>query len=269
MTDWASRIRKEMSRAASDYGLIEAGDRILVAISGGKDSAVMLLLLNEMKKMAPFPFEIQAAMLDQKQPGFDATTYRQWLLQEHGLSMVLLEEDTYSIVTAKTEPGKSYCGLCSRLRRGILYNYAFDNGYTKIALGHHRDDLNETFLMNLFYGGKLATMAPRLVSDDQRNCVIRPMVYVPEDWIGAYARQIGVPVIPCNLCGNQEGLKRARMKALINELSLEYDQVGASMNRALANVAVDKLLDRRLMESVPVQVNQEGRPSCGAVDFDF
>lgn len=246
MSVWAAKIRKEMARAASDFNLIQPGDRILVAVSGGKDSAIMLLLLEEMRRRAPFRFEVQPVLLDQKQPGFDLRDFRNWLLNEHGLVLTVLEEDTYGIVVAKTAPGKSFCGLCSRLRRGILYNYAFDNGFSKIALGHHREDLNETLLMNLFYGGKIATMAPLLSSDDGRNHVIRPMVYVPESWISSYAEEIRVPVIPCNLCGNQEGLKRARMKQLIADLSLDYDQVAASMSRALANVAVDKLLDRRI-----------------------
>lgn len=249
MSPLGQKIRKEVTKAVGEYRLIEPEDHILVAVSGGKDSAVMMLMLEELRRRAPFRFSLEAVLLDQKQPGFNVREFKNWLLNEHGLGLTVLEEDTYSIVKAKTAPGKSFCGLCSRLRRGILYTYARNNGFTKIALGHHRDDLNETLLMNLFYGGKLSAMAPKLQASDGFNCVIRPMVWVPEAWIASYALELGMPVIPCSLCGNQEGLKRARMKALIAELSEEYDQVAWSMSRALSNVAADRLLDQRIVRN--------------------
>ena len=240
------KIRKSMVRAIVDFEMLHDSDRLLVAVSGGKDSTAMLLLLEEIRQRAPYSFEIAAVLLDQKQPGFDVSEYREWLFAEHGIPLTVLEEDTYSVVTAKTEPGKSYCGLCSRLRRGILYTYAFNNGFTKIALGHHRDDLNETVLLNMFYGGKIATMSPKLLSDDGRNTVIRPLVYVAEADIKELATALSFPIIPCNLCGSQDGMKRAKIKAMLNDFSQEYDQLGTSIANSLGNIAPDKLLDRRL-----------------------
>jgi tRNA 2-thiocytidine biosynthesis protein TtcA len=241
------KIRKSMVRAIVDFEMLQDSDRLLVAVSGGKDSTAMLLLLEEIRQRAPYSFEIAAVLLDQKQPGFDVSEFRGWLLAEHGIPLTVLEEDTYSVVTAKTEPGKSYCGLCSRLRRGILYTYAFNNGFTKIALGHHRDDLNETVLLNMFYGGKIATMSPKLLSDDGRNTVSRPLVYVAEADIKELAAALSFPIIPCNLCGSQDGMKRAKIKAMLNDFSRDYDQLGTSIANSLGNIAPDKLLDRRLL----------------------
>ena len=167
------KIRKKVVSAISDYDMLEEGDRVMVAVSGGKDSSILLLMLNEIQKRAKFSFTVDAVILDQKQPGFDCHKFAEWL-GERGLGLKIIEEDTYSIVTDKVEEGKTFCGLCSRLRRGILYNYAHANGYNKIALGHHRDDLLETVLMNMFFNGRISSMPPKLKSDDGRNTVIRP-----------------------------------------------------------------------------------------------
>jgi tRNA 2-thiocytidine biosynthesis protein TtcA len=236
------KIRKLMTAALADFQMIEPNDRVLVAVSGGKDSSTMLLGLREIQRKSPIPFSIQPAILDQKQPGFDVDAFRKWT-KEQGFDLIVLEEDTYSVVKEKTEPGRSYCGLCSRLRRGIFYTYASRHGFTKIALGHHRDDLNETLLLNLFYGGKIATMSPFMTAQDGRNTIIRPMAYVPEKHIQAFATSMEIPIIPCRLCGNQDGLKRARIKSFLKEMEQEYDQLGTSMLSAMGHVAKDMLLD--------------------------
>lgn len=239
------KIRKLMTSALSDFRMIEPNDRVLVAVSGGKDSSTMLLGLREIQRKSQIPFSLQPAILDQKQPGFDVREFRTWT-KEQGFELTVLEEDTYAIVKEKTEPGRSFCGLCSRLRRGILYTYASRHGFNKIALGHHRDDLNETLLLNLFYGGKIATMSPYMTSQNGRNTIIRPMAYVSEKKIETFAKSISIPVIPCRLCGNQEGLKRARIKTFLQEMEKGYDQLGTSMLSALGNVAPNMLLDSTL-----------------------
>ncbi len=236
------KIRRLMVMAISDYSLIEAGDRIAVAVSGGKDSSVMLYLLDEIRKKAPYKFTVDAVLLDQHQPGFKVDEFASWV-ESIGVNFHMISEDTYTIVKEKTAPGKSYCGLCSRLRRGILYNYASDQGYTKIALGHHRDDLNETVLMNLFYSGKIASMPPLLKSDDTRNTIIRPLCYVAEEWIAGFAASLKVPIIPCRLCGSQEGMRRERIKKLIQELETEHVDVSQSMLAAQKNIRPSQLLD--------------------------
>lgn len=235
------RIRKKITEAVSDYGLIESGDRIMICVSGGKDSTILALMLKDMQSKAPIDFTLQAVMLDQRQPGFYAKNFQDWLA-EQGLPLTVIEEDTYKIVKQKTLPGKSFCGLCSRLRRGVFYNYAESQGYSKIALGHHRDDLNETVLLNLFYNGRIAGMPAKLLSDDQRNIVIRPMVYVPEAWLKAYAAELKIPVIPCNLCGSQDNLKRAQIKSLLQDLEKSQPGIAASMLSAQQNVRSSQLL---------------------------
>jgi tRNA 2-thiocytidine biosynthesis protein TtcA len=247
VTSLEEKIRKSMVSAISDYSLIKENDRILVAVSGGKDSTIMVLLLNEIRRRAAFPFELKAVILDQKQPGFSAVEYVAWL-KDRGVELEILEEDTYSIVKEKVAAAKTYCGLCSRLRRGILYNYAHANGFNKIALGHHRDDLNETALLNFFYSGSLATMPPKLISDDKRNIVIRPLAYVAEKALLEYAESLNIPVIPCNLCGSQEKLKRKKIKAFLTEMEIENPRIGASMLAALSNVKKTQLLDRQLQD---------------------
>lgn len=205
----------------------------------------MLALLEEIRKKAPFEFSLEALILDQKQPGFQCDSFVHWV-RSLDIRITVLEEDTYSIVTDKVPADKTFCSLCSRLRRGILYSYAQKNGYTKIALGHHRDDLIETLFLNLFYSGRLATMPPRLMADDGKNIVIRPMAYVKESELIDLARQWRFPVIPCNLCGSQEGLKRQKIKLMVDDLRKENPNLDGSLLKAMSNVQPNHLLDLRL-----------------------
>lgn len=243
MSELSDAIRRKMVAAINDYEMLQDGDRVLAAVSGGKDSTVMLLLLNEIRKRAKINFTLDAVMLDQKQPGFDAKEYKQWLESE-GFNLTILEHDTYTIVIDKVDDGKAYCSLCSRLRRGILYNYAHEHGYHKIALGHHRDDFNETVLMNMFYNGQLSGMPPKLFSDDGRNIVIRPLCYIPEKKIIDLTNEIGFPIIPCNLCGSQENLRRAQMKQMLNKLEIENPGIGGNLLASQRNIKPSQLLDK-------------------------
>lgn len=244
------KIRKQITRALSEYSMIAPNDHIMIAVSGGKDSTVLTLLLKEIQKKAPIPFSFEAVMLDQKQPGFDARAFSAFMADQQ-IKLTILEEDTYSIVKEKTPEGGTYCSLCSRLRRGILYSYAHQNKFTKIALGHHRDDILETFLLNFFYSGKLASMPPKLYSNDHRNIVIRPLTFVAESDIIELSKLWEFPIIPCNLCGSQEGLKRERMSKLLTELEKEIPDVRKSMANALSNIELSHLLDRNLFDFTP------------------
>jgi tRNA 2-thiocytidine biosynthesis protein TtcA len=247
MVELGEKIRKSIVSAISDFDLLRAGDRVMIAVSGGKDSAILAILLHEIQRRAHFHFELQAVILDQKQPGFVVEEFKDWL-QSYGINLAVIEADTYSIVKEKVESNKTYCGLCSRLRRGILYNYAHNHGYNKIALGHHRDDFNETALLNLFYSGSISAMPPKLLSDDGRNIVIRPLAYVPERELIAYARELAIPVIPCNLCGSQEKLKRKKIKAMLSDLELENPRIGSSIFAALGNIKPTQLMDKQLQD---------------------
>ncbi len=239
------KLRKEIVRALSDFNMIEDGDKVLVCVSGGKDSSLLLLMLQEIQKRAEIDFQIEAAILDQKQPGFSLSEFKPWV-ESLGIKLNVIEKDTYSIVTEKITDGSAYCSLCSRLRRAILYDFAFANNFTKIALGHHRDDLIETTLLNLFYTGNLGSMPAKLKSDDGRNILIRPLCYVPESDIINLAKDFNFPIIPCNLCGSQDGLKRKRMKLLVKDLEKEIPHIGASIIKALSNVKPTQLLDHNL-----------------------
>jgi len=240
------RLLRGTARAVEDFGLIEEGDRILVAVSGGKDSLTMLHLLQRLRERAPIAFDLVAVNLDQGQPGFPADVLRTHL-ESTGVPHVMLRKDTYSIVKRLVPEGKTTCPVCSRLRRGILYNAAVELGCSKIALGHHRDDLVETLLLSALYSGALKSMPPRLRSDDGRNVVIRPMCYAAEEDIAAFAEAMRFPVIPCDLCGSQPNLRRKRVKQLLRELSAENRAVKGNLLHALGNVVATHLLDRDLV----------------------
>lgn len=239
------RLKKALGQAVVEYGMIAEGDRILVALSGGKDSYAMLALLDELRPRAPVGFELVPLHVDQKQPGYDGGPLRRYLEQRGG-EFHILEEDTYSVVIEKLPQGKTYCSLCSRLRRGVLYTAAQRLGCTKIALGHHREDAIETVLLNLFFGGQLKTMPPVLRSDDGRNTVIRPLYHCAEADIVSYAGAEGFPILPCNLCGSQEGLWRQQVKELLSDLERRIPNVRATILAALKNVRPTHLPDTDL-----------------------
>jgi len=249
--DIERRLLANVARASADFGLIEPGDHILVALSGGKDSHAMLSLMRALERRTPFDFSFVAVNLDQGHPGFPEHVLPAYLEAE-GYDYRIVKEDTYSIVKEKIPEGKTYCSLCSRLRRGVLYNVAVELGATKIALGHHRDDFIETLLLNLFYSGQIKAMAPRLRSDDGRNVVIRPLVYCAEDDLARYASAKDFPVIPCNLCGSQANLKRRQVKELIARLNAENANVRSNLFAALGNVRPSHLLDAELRAAMDV-----------------
>jgi tRNA 2-thiocytidine biosynthesis protein TtcA len=245
VTRTEKRLLAALARASVDFRLLEPNDRVLVALSGGKDSYCLLHLLRALQQRVRFRFSLVAVNVDQGHPGFPKHVLPDWLTAE-GYEFRIIEEDTYSIVKAKVPEGKTYCSLCSRLRRGILYNVAAELGATKIALGHHADDVIETLLLNLFYSGQLKAMPPRLRSDDGRNVVIRPLVYCAEAELSELAAELGFPIIPCDLCGSQTGLKRKRIKALVTELAEQNPKLRGNLLAALGNVRPTHLLDREL-----------------------
>ena len=240
-------LRRQTGKAISDYHMINDGDRIMVCLSGGKDSYTLLNMLMELQPVAPIRFDLVAVNLDQKQPNFPEHVLPDYL-ENLGVEYRIIERDTYSIVKEKIEPGKTTCSLCSRLRRGILYNTAQELGANKIALGHHMDDLVETMFLNMFHGSRLKTMPPKLISDDQRNIVIRPLVYCREKDIAKYAKRREFPIIPCNLCGSQPNLERNRIKEMLAEWDKQSpDRVG-NIFRSMQNITQSHLLDTALFD---------------------
>ena len=242
-----NKLISATGKAISDFNMIEDGDIVMVCLSGGKDSYTLLSLLSALKKRAPIHFDLIAMNLDQKQPGFPEEVLPLYLEQHH-INYRIITEDTYSIVKEKIPEGQTTCSLCSRLRRGIIYRVAREIGANKIALGHHKNDIVETLLMNMFFGSKLKAMPPKLLSDDQTNIVIRPLSYIEEKDITSYSKVMNFPIIPCNLCGSQENLQRKKMKAMI--LEWEKEQPGRLNNvfNALMNIELSHLADTKLFD---------------------
>ncbi len=253
----AKRLRRQVGKAIEDFNMIEAGDRVMVCLSGGKDSHAMLDILLRLRRRAPVDFELVAVNLDQKQPGFPADVLPRYL-DGLGVPYHVIEQDTYSVVRDVIPEGKTTCGLCSRLRRGILYTFAARHGMTKIALGHHRDDIIETLFLNLFHGGKLKAMPPKLLSDDGRHVVIRPLAYCAERDLAAYARVRGFPIIPCDLCGSQDTLQRQVVKEMLRDWDKRFPGRSETIFAALSNVAPSHLADPALFDFAGLGATRDG-----------
>ena len=236
-----------LGKAIADYNMIQKGDRVMVCLSGGKDSFTLLHLLHQLRKRSRNRFEVFSYTLDQKQPGWDDGALRDWL-EQRGYPYEIAAKNTYAIVTEKIPEGNTYCSLCARLRRGTIYEYASRHGYTKIALGHHRDDLIQSLLMSILYNGEVRSMPPKLLTDDKRNIVIRPLAYCQEKDIASYAELQGFPIIPCNLCGSQENLSRKRIKRMIEDLAAENPKIPSNMLHALGNILPSQMMDRELWD---------------------
>ncbi|TDR20627.1 tRNA 2-thiocytidine(32) synthetase TtcA [Marinicella litoralis] len=250
-----NKLRRQMAKASGDFGLIEAGDRIMVCLSGGKDSYAMLSLLQLIQNKAPFEFDLVAVNLDQKQPGFPEHVLPEYL-QQQNIEFQIIEEDTYSIVTEIIPAGKTTCGLCSRLRRGILYRVAEELNCNKIALGHHQDDMVETLFLNMFFGAKLKTMPPKLRSDDGKNVVIRPLAYVREKDLINYAKHKDYPIIPCNLCGSQENLQRQAIKHMLHDWDRIQPGRVDNIAKAMTSITPSHLCDPKLFDFKGLQPSQ-------------
>ena len=250
------RLRRHVGRAIEDYRMIEAGDRVMVCLSGGKDSYGMLDILMNLQKSAPIQFELVAVNMDQKQPGFPAEVLPGYL-DSLEIEYYVVDKDTYSIVKSKVAPGATTCGLCSRLRRGTLYAFAEKIGATKIALGHHRDDIVETLFLNMFYGSRLKAMPPKLRSDDGRNVVIRPLAYCKEDDLIKYADHKAFPIIPCNLCGSQENLQRQNIKAMLREWDKQFPGRIENIFRSIQKVSPSQLADVNLFDFHNLPLDRE------------
>ena len=246
-------LGRDLSRCVADFSLLADGDRVMVCMSGGKDSYTLLHLLERLRKRAPIRFSLIGVHLDQGQPGYDGEPLERHL-REQGFTHHIVREDTYSVVKDNVPEGKTYCSLCSRLRRGVLYNVAQELGCTKIALGHHRDDAIETLMLNLMFTGSLRAMPPKLISDDKRNVVIRPLMYASEQTIARYAERMAFPILPCNLCGSQEQLMRKQVKLWLAQLEAHAPRVRESMLAAMMNVRPSQLLDHKLWQTLGLEV---------------
>jgi len=261
------RLRKNVGSAIADFNMIEEGDKVMVCLSGGKDSYTLLDILMRLQKIAPIHFDIVAVNLDQKQPGFPEHVLPEYL-QKINVPFHIIENDTYSVVKRVIPEGQTTCSLCSRLRRGSLYGYAKEHGVTKIALGHHRDDILETFFLNIFYAGKLKAMPPKLLSDDGQNIVIRPLAYCKEKDIEAYAELKQFPIIPCNLCGSQENLQRQVMKKMLENWDEAFPGRLESIFSSLQNVAPSQLADSQLFDFIGLNLDQRADASADSVVMD-
>ncbi len=260
----AAHIRGLTGKAIAEYGMVADGDRVMVCLSGGKDSYTLLDMMLSLKRSAPVRFDVVAVNLDQKQPGFPADVLPRYLTGL-GVPYHVIEQDTYSVVKRVVPEGKTFCGLCSRLRRGALYRYAAENGITKIALGHHRDDLIETLFLNLFFSGRLKAMPPKLLSEDRRHIVIRPLSFVPERLIARYAAARAFPIIPCDLCGSQQHLKRVAVKHMLADWEARFPGRIESIFSSLRNVAPSQLADPRAFDFAGLEALRAaaGEPRAG------
>lgn len=246
-------------KAIADFNMIQQGDRVMVCLSGGKDSFTLVRILRLLQQRAKVRFEIFAFTLDQAQPGWDDTALKAWLTANN-IAHEVLTRDTYSIVKEKIPEGQTYCSLCSRLRRGIIYRYAEEKGFTKIALGHHRDDLVRTLLMSILYNGEIRSMPPKLLSDNKKHIIIRPLSYCQETDIAAFAKEMGFPIIPCTLCGSQENLMRKKVKVLVDQLAQENPKVPSNMLHALSAIKPSQLMDKKLWDFKNLEKLQGGEP---------
>lgn len=246
-----SAIEKKLlhytGKAIADYNMIRKGDKVMICLSGGKDSYTLVNILNKLRVRSQNKFSLSVFVLDQGQPGWDDAAMRAWLT-ERAIPFEIVNKDTYTIVKQKIPEGNTYCSLCSRLRRGIIYNYAEQHGFTKIALGHHRDDLIQSLLMSIIFNGKIASMPPKLLTDDKRNILIRPLAYCQESDIIEYAQAQQFPIIACNLCGSQENLQRKQMKTLIAELAKTHPSIPSNILHALSSVVPSQLMDQKLWD---------------------
>jgi len=262
------RLRRQVGNAIIDYGMIHEGDKVMVCLSGGKDSYTMLEILMNLQRNAPVNFELVAVNLDQKQPGFPEHVLPEYL-DAKGVNYHILERDTYSVVKEKTPEGKTTCALCSRLRRGSLYGFAEEIGATKVALGHHREDILETLFLNMFFGGSLKAMPPKLLSDNGKNIVIRPLAYCREADIAEFARQMAFPIIPCNLCGSQPNLQRQVVKEMLAEWEVKHPGRLETMFKAVTNVAPSQLADRDLFDFAGLEAKQRQMQETRIDAFDL
>ena len=261
------KLGRSMGRALGEFSMIDDGDRVMVAVSGGKDSYTLLHLLRAMQRRAPVKFELVVVNIDQGHPGYPGHLLREYMARE-GYDFHMIEEDTFSIVKEKVPEGKTTCSLCSRLRRGILYRVADELGCQKIALGHHRDDVIQTLMLNLLYAGKLSAMPAKLTADNGRHVVIRPLVYCAEDDIAAFSELLEFPILPCNLCGSQENLQRKAVGRMLDELEAKRPGTKTVMLAALGNVEPTQLLDRALLAKLPTMKGESGAADIGAMPIE-